>query len=39
MSEEVLNYLLGEEMYLGTLDWQGKKVLTKFDYSKKKKNR
>ena len=37
MSEEALNYLLGEEMYLGTLDWQGNKVPTKFDYDKKKK--
>jgi len=39
MSEEALNYLLGEEMYLGTLDWQGNKVAAKFNYDKKKKNR
>ena len=39
MSEEALNYLLGEEMYLGTLDWQGNKVSTKFNYDKKKDKR
>ena len=39
ISEEALNYLLGEEMYLGTLDWQGNKVSTKFSYDKKKKKR
>ena len=39
MSEDALNYLLGEEMYLGTLDWQGNKVSTKFNYDKKKKKR
>ena len=37
MSEEQLNDLLGEEMYLGTLDLRGNKVDTKQDYSKKKK--
>ena len=36
MSEETLNYLLREGMYLGTLDWQDNKVATKFNYSKKK---
>ena len=36
MTEEQLNDLLGEEMYLGTLDWRGNKVDTKRDYSKKK---
>ena len=37
MTEEQLNDLLGEEMYLGTLDLRGKKVDSKRDYSKKKK--
>ena len=37
MTEEQLNDLLGEEMYLGTLDLRGNKVETKRDYSKKKK--
>ena len=36
MSEEQLNDLLGEEMYLGTLDLRGNKVDTKQNYSKKK---
>jgi len=36
MSEEQLNDLLGEEMYLGTLDLRGNKFDTKRDYSKKK---
>ncbi len=39
MLEHVLNYLLGEEKYLGTLDWQRNKVPTKFNYDNKKKNR
>ena len=37
ITEEQLNDLLGEEMYLGTLDFRGNKVDTKRDYSKKKK--
>ena len=37
ITEEQLNHLLGEEMYLGTLDLRGNKVDTKPDYSKKKK--
>ena len=37
ITEEQLNDLLGEEMYLGTLDLRGNKVDTKPDYSKKKK--
>ena len=36
-SEDALNYLLGEEMYQGTLSWQGNKVSTKFNYDKPKK--
>ena len=39
MSEEVLNYSLVEKMYLGTLDCQGNKVSTNFNYDKKKKKR
>ena len=35
MTEEQLNDLLGEEMYLGTLDLRGNKVDTKQNYSKK----
>ena len=38
-SEEVLNYLLSEDMYQGTLSWQGNKTLTKFNYDKPKENR
>ena len=37
MTEEQLNELLGEEMYLGTLDLRGNKVYKKRDYSKKMK--
>ena len=37
MTEEQLNDLFGEEMYLGTLDLRGNKVNKKRDYSKKKK--
>ena len=37
ITEEQLNDLLGEEMYLGTLNLRGNKVDTKRDYSKKKK--
>ena len=37
--EDALNYLLGEDMYQGTLSWQGNKVSTKFNYDMKKKNR
>ncbi len=36
-SEDALNYLLGEDMYQGTLSWQGNKVSTKFNYEKPKK--
>ena len=39
MTEEEIDDLLGEEMYLGTLDLRGNKVETKRDYSKKKKKR
>ena len=36
MSDEAINYLLGEDMYQGTLSWQGNKVSTKFNYDMKK---
>ena len=36
-SEDALNYLLGEDIYQGTLSWQGNKVSTKFNYDKPKK--
>jgi len=39
MSEDALNYLLSEDMYQGTLSWQGSKASTKFNYDKPKKNR
>jgi len=39
MSEEALNYLLGEDMYQGTLSWQGNKASTKFNYDMKKEKR
>ena len=37
MSDDALNYLLSEDMYQGTLSWQGNKVSTKFNYDKPKK--
>jgi len=36
MSEDALNYLLSEDMYQGTLSWQGNKASTKFNYEKPK---
>ena len=36
MSEDALNYLLGEDIYQGTLSWQGNKASTKFNYDIKK---
>ena len=36
MSEEAITYLLGENMYQGTLSWQGNKASTKFNYDMKK---
>ena len=35
-SEDALNYLLREDMYQGTLSWQGNKASTKFNYDIKK---
>ena len=37
MSEDALNYLLSEDMYQGTLSWQGSKASTKFNYDNPKK--
>ena len=37
MSEDSLNYLLSEDMYQGSLFWQGNKASTKFNYDKLKK--
>ena len=36
-SKDALNYLLSEDMYQGTLSWQGNKTSTKFNYDKPKK--
>ena len=38
-SEDALNYLLSEDMYQGTLSWQGNKTSTKFNYDMKKENK
>ena len=38
-SEDALNYLQSEDIYQGTLSWQGNKASTKFNYDKPKKNR
>ena len=35
-SKDALNYLLSEDMYQGTLSWQGNKVSTKFNYDQPK---
>ena len=39
MSEEAITYLLGEDMYQGTLSWQGNNVSTIFNYDLNKENR
>tara|TARA_Y100001968_G_scaffold13367_1_gene10927 strand:+ start:529 stop:741 length:213 start_codon:yes stop_codon:yes gene_type:complete len=36
-SEDALNYLLSEDIYQGTLSWQGNKASTKFNYDRPKK--
>ena len=36
-SKDALNYLLNEDMYQGSLIWQGNKTSTKFNYDKPKK--
>ena len=38
-SLDALNYLLSEDMYQGTLSWQGNKASTKFNYEMKKENK
>ncbi len=37
ISVDALNYLLSEDMYQGSLYWQGNKASTKFNYDKPKK--
>ena len=37
LSKEAITYLLDEDMYQGTLSWQGNKASTKFNYDKLKK--
>ena len=39
MSGEAIRYLQGEDMYQGTLSWQGSKASTKFNYDMKKEKR
>ena len=39
MSDEAIRYLQGEDMYQGTLSWQGNKASTKFNYDIKKEQR
>tara|TARA_B100000945_G_C19948620_1_gene397472 strand:- start:222 stop:437 length:216 start_codon:yes stop_codon:yes gene_type:complete len=34
MSEEAISFLQGEDIYQGSLSWQGNKSLTKFNYDK-----
>ena len=36
MSQEAITYLLGEDIYQGTLSWQGNKASSKFNYEVKK---
>ena len=39
MSDEAIRYLQGEDIYQGTLSWQGNKASTKFNYDMKKEKR
>ena len=39
MSSDAIRYLQGEDIYQGTLSWQGNKFSTKFNYDKKKEKR
>ena len=39
MSDEAIRYLQGEDMYQGTLSWQGNKASSKFNYDIKKDKR
>ena len=34
MSEEAIRFLQGEDLYQGSLSWQGNKASTKFNYDK-----
>ena len=36
MSDEAIRYLQGEDIYQGTLSWQGNKASTKFNYDMRK---
>ena len=36
MSDDAIRYLQGEDIYQGTLSWQGNKVSTKFNYDMRK---
>jgi len=39
ISDEAIRYLQGEDIYQGTLSWQGNKASTKFNYDMKKEKR
>jgi len=39
MLEEAISYLQGEDIYQGTLSWQGNKASAKFNYDMKKEKR
>ena len=39
MSDEAIRYLQGEDIYQGTLSWQGNKASAKFNYDMKKEKR
>ena len=39
MSDEAIRYLQAEDMYQGTLSWQGNKTSTKFNYDMKKEHK
>ncbi len=37
MSSDAIRYLQGEDIYQGTLSWEGNRASTKFNYDKPKK--
>ena len=39
MSDEAIRFLQGEDIYQGTLSWQGNKASAKFNYDMKKEKR
>ena len=39
MSDEAIRYLQSEDMYQGTLSWQGNQASTRFNYDMKKKKK